>query len=357
MTDNFDYESVVPAAQAGDEEAFNQLHHQIHPYIQTCIRNVLKNQDDLLDVEQDTYFKVIKNIKQLKDPNKFKSWVTKIATNTAKEWNAKQGKHDLTEAPYPNMYDEEIQSILDLAVTESGSEYTPDHFDEKDFINYLFETLKEDEQQIVLLSAQGYNQSQIAEKLEIPVGTVKSRKHYAFEKMRKRLTTLEKRDNEQLYAFQENFIWHSILDTQSFGSSVGSKVFSAETVTGTAAGKTGSGVPLAGKIAAIVLSAGIVGGGVAYGVARNQSPQETAFGIRQSASYSTTVVNTTPNDNAASTTRASQTRRNALREIASVTQFRDITNVTSAPSATTTRSIQSETFQYQAGGNDYRNNP
>ena len=74
-------EKLILKAKNGDRNAFTTLILNIEDELYKIARTRLNNEDDILDVIQDTIISAYKSIKKLNDPNKFKKWVIKILIN------------------------------------------------------------------------------------------------------------------------------------------------------------------------------------------------------------------------------------------------------------------------------------
>lgn len=67
-------------------ELFNQFHRDVYHFA----LYFTNNKQDAEDITQDTFLKAMKNLHQLKDPEKVKTWVLSIARFTAIDWIRKQ---------------------------------------------------------------------------------------------------------------------------------------------------------------------------------------------------------------------------------------------------------------------------
>lgn len=74
-------QNLVKKAQKGDDGAFYALFHQYEQDIYRMAFVYVKNQNDALDVVQETAYRSFKSIKTLKDPSLFKTWLIRIAVN------------------------------------------------------------------------------------------------------------------------------------------------------------------------------------------------------------------------------------------------------------------------------------
>lgn len=137
--------------------------------VQGVIRRFVKTESDIQDIEQEVYIKTWKNISQYKGNSSLWGWINKITVNTCKD-HLRSVKSRLTIGADS---EEIIQNIPDKSVSpENLTIFTERHKLILDSINKLNSKLKET---IILYDIEELSYDEIAEKLNCPVGTVKSR--------------------------------------------------------------------------------------------------------------------------------------------------------------------------------------
>lgn len=82
--DKQDRIELVQRAVEGDKEAFTHLYTLTYSEVYHIVKVFIHNEDTAQDIVQETYYKSLRKIKQLKEPDKFPVWIKKIAVNTAK---------------------------------------------------------------------------------------------------------------------------------------------------------------------------------------------------------------------------------------------------------------------------------
>lgn len=123
----------------------------------------LYNHADIEDVFQDTLIKVYENINTLKNANYFESWYISILINECRKKLRHRKKEVLKESiDYDEYYIDEYNFFQEL--------------------NSIDEIYKE---AIVLKYISGYTQEEIANILDIPLGTVKSRIYRGLKSLRR----------------------------------------------------------------------------------------------------------------------------------------------------------------------------
>lgn len=158
-------------AQKGDEQAFIQLFQTYEEEIYRMAFIYLKNANDALDVVQETAYKSFKTLPKLKEPRYFKTWLIRIAINHFIDLLRQRKK---VVQLFPN-YEETlfVEEEENVSLTISLQE--------------LLNLLKEDEKSVVMLRFyQDYTLQEIADVLDIPVGTAKTILYRSLRKLRKK---------------------------------------------------------------------------------------------------------------------------------------------------------------------------
>lgn len=125
----------------------------------------LSSKADADDILQETFLTAFQKFDTLADKTHFKAWIISIARNKCNDYYRRKSKS----------VDVSIDELTEQPLTASRYGYVERH----DVYDTL-ESLSENDKQIIdLFYIQGYNQSEIAQRLNIPVGTVKSRLYTA----------------------------------------------------------------------------------------------------------------------------------------------------------------------------------
>lgn len=159
---------LIHKAQNGDDEAFLELFQKYEQDLYRMAFVYVKNQDDALDVLQETAYKAFKNIETLREPRYLKTWLIKIAISCATDLIRKRKN-----VVYLNHTDMELASkdSTDVSMTIT--------------MQQILETLDELEKSIVFLKY--YSEltfKEIAELKDLPLGTVKTTLYRALAKLR-----------------------------------------------------------------------------------------------------------------------------------------------------------------------------
>ena len=77
---------LVQKARENDQEALAEIYKISSPAVYKTIRVLIKDEDTVYDILQDTYVKAFTRLDQLQNPDKLIPWLKMIANNLAKDW-------------------------------------------------------------------------------------------------------------------------------------------------------------------------------------------------------------------------------------------------------------------------------
>ena len=83
MIDDLSLTELVTRAQAGDTDAFEELFRTYHRKICTYLARLVSHHDQWRDLAQQTFIQVWEKLPALRNPQQFKPWLYRIATNEA----------------------------------------------------------------------------------------------------------------------------------------------------------------------------------------------------------------------------------------------------------------------------------
>jgi RNA polymerase sigma-70 factor, ECF subfamily len=171
----FTEEELIASLRNGDQKALGFLYDNYSAALFGVIMRIVESQENAEDVLQEVFVKVWKNIASYdKSKGKLYTWLINIARNTAIDSLRAKGYKAKSQ----------IQS-LDNSVHSINKQYTttiqPDHIGLKTLVDKMkpeYKTL------IDKLYFEGYTQEEVAEELNIPLGTVKTRIRAAINQLR-----------------------------------------------------------------------------------------------------------------------------------------------------------------------------
>jgi RNA polymerase sigma-70 factor (ECF subfamily) len=172
------------------KEQFTSDAMQYAPQLFSTALRMTRNRSDAEDLVQETYIKGWRSFHTFQEGTNLRAWLFRIMTNTyINKYNAQKRKGtevELDDVEELFLY-KRLGSIDQSQLSSSAEDQMLDLFTDDEVKNAL-ESLPEDFRIPVLLSdVDGFSYKEIAEMLEIPMGTVMSRLHRGRKAMQKML--------------------------------------------------------------------------------------------------------------------------------------------------------------------------
>ncbi|QLE84580.1 RNA polymerase sigma factor RpoE [Shewanella sp. Scap07] len=192
MSGQISDQQLVERVQQGDKNAFNLLVQKYQHKVINLIARYVKNQADVADVAQEAFIKAYRALPNFRGESAFYTWLYRIAVNTAKNHLVALGRRapandvDAEEAEYYDGSDalKEFASPERMMLSDEIQKVVFDTLDT------LPEELK---MAISLRELDGMSYEEIANVMDCPVGTVRSRIFRAREAIDKKLQPLLER--------------------------------------------------------------------------------------------------------------------------------------------------------------------
>ena len=160
-----DEQRLVASAREGDRRAIERLLRLHQPQIHAVCRRITGNDTDALDATQEALIAIVRGLPRFDGRAKFSTWAYRIATNACLDELRRRKRRPVVGLP------EHDGSTLDLA--DPSTPDPGDEVGERDEIDAALAQLAPDFRAAVVL--RDLCQLEIAEVLEIPAGTVRSR--------------------------------------------------------------------------------------------------------------------------------------------------------------------------------------
>jgi RNA polymerase sigma-70 factor, ECF subfamily len=161
-----DERKVIERVLGGDPEAFNILIRRWEKPIYNFIVRMIGDRDEAMDLSQDCFMKAYRELRTLKDRDRFSSWLYQIAHNACLSRIRKnQGKTWVELDPEIGRSYGTIENRL--AVEKALDQLPPDQ-----------------REAVILKVLHGLKFDEIAAIQDAPISTVKSRLYMGFEKLR-----------------------------------------------------------------------------------------------------------------------------------------------------------------------------
>ncbi len=172
---------LIARARRKDVEAYNLLVSRWERRVFSYLLRLVRDREDALDLSQDVFLKAYQNLGKLEDPDRFGPWLFRIAHNEAYSLLRKQRPEDELPpetARQPSrfrMYPVELSVAVEAALNR----------------------LSADQREAVMLKIyQGFKFEEMADVLDCPVSTVKSRLYAALDVLKDALAPIQTRGIE-----------------------------------------------------------------------------------------------------------------------------------------------------------------
>ena len=282
---------MLALAAKGNRYAIEDLYEITYNSVYKTVRILISDEDTVLDILQDSYVKAFQSLEQLQDPDNFRPWLKRIATNKAKDYLKKKK---------PILFSEmAAEDGEEIDFRDENIAHLPEEvLDRKETVRLMDEilaSLSDDQRMAISLHYyQDLSIKEIAGIMGCSENTVKSRLNYGRKKVEQKVRELEKRGTK-LYSLAPLpfLLWlfrmdadaaeipsAAVLEGITARCAVGSSV-SAGAAGAKAAATTGAKA-LTAKIVAGVLAVAVAGGGAALALSSNERKearhiQETIF--------------------------------------------------------------------------------
>jgi len=192
MKEEVDYTEAVEKAKQGDQQAKEVLYTETCQHMFFLAKSIVKSDEEAMDIIHDSYICVFQKLDNIKNAAGFKSYLRTTVANRCKNYLRKKKPLYLSDMT-------EDGTELELEDTDGvipgelvGNE------DVIECVRRVVESLPEEQRMCVILRY--YDEmslQEIADTLEVSLGTVKSRLSRANKKMRDEIERLEKEENKK----------------------------------------------------------------------------------------------------------------------------------------------------------------
>ena len=185
--------ALISRARIGDQEAIAALYEQTYSKVYYTVRSMVRDEDAVLDILQDSYLKAFSNLDRFEGAERFTPWVKQIAANTARDWLKKKrpllfselSAGENAEIPAEELFEDERAAHL--------PELVVDQAETKRLIREIIEELPEDQRAAIgMFYYEELSVKEIAAAMGATENAVKSRLLYGRRKIEKKVRELEK---------------------------------------------------------------------------------------------------------------------------------------------------------------------
>ena len=189
MTQDDSDQQLVERVQAGDKAAFDMLVRKYQHRVLKLVSRFVSDAAEAEDVAQEAFLKAYRALASFRGDSAFYTWLYRIAINTAKNALVSNRRRPVDfdlDLQDPEQYDRHAR--LKEGDTPEGVLLTEEI---RSVVEKAMEQLPEDlRTAIVLRELEGLSYEEIAEAMDCPVGTVRSRIFRAREAIDKKLKPL-----------------------------------------------------------------------------------------------------------------------------------------------------------------------
>jgi RNA polymerase sigma-70 factor (ECF subfamily) len=167
-------QALVERVQRGDKTAFDTLVLKYQHKIIKLVSRYIKDSDEVYDVSQEAFIKAYRALPNFRGDSAFYTWMYRIAINTAKNFLVAKGRR----MPYVDLDAQEAEQYEGAAALRDVA--TPEQIMRRDEVEKTvfgaIDKLPEDLKTAILLrEIEGLSYEEIAQTMDCPIGTVRSR--------------------------------------------------------------------------------------------------------------------------------------------------------------------------------------
>lgn len=169
--------ALVQRTVAGDPRAYELLVIKYQRRIERLIGRMVRDTDLVQDIAQETFIRAYRALGQFRGDAQFYTWLYRIAVNTAKKALVDLRRDPLvTETALRNDDDDETSAVENELTTDETPETMLAAKEIASAVNQAMQALPEELRQAVTLrEIEGLSYEEIAEAMDCPIGTVRSR--------------------------------------------------------------------------------------------------------------------------------------------------------------------------------------
>lgn len=174
---------LVALCQQGDLRAFNSLVRKWDAGLYHFVRRMMGDAEEARDIVQETLLKAHLNIRRLRDPESFRSWIHHIAINLCRDWHRSPRVRKQTRS-----LDAAAENGVELAATGAATDAGAERSSTATLLEDVLARLSHEQRTAILLREyHGFTSDEIARITGVPAATVRTRIFYGLRAVRKLL--------------------------------------------------------------------------------------------------------------------------------------------------------------------------
>ena len=166
--------AVINAVLDGDVNAYEYLVKAYEKKVYNLALRMVGNSEDAYDMSQEAFIKAYNSLHSFRGDSKFSVWLYRIVSNVCLDYLRARNRKATVSLSVENDDGEDVE--LDIADEASSPQALLDRSLTRDAVRRGLQALPPDHREILLLrEIQGLSYEEIADTLDLEVGTVKSR--------------------------------------------------------------------------------------------------------------------------------------------------------------------------------------
>ena len=196
----------VRKARAGDKDAFGVLYNNTYNQVFYTVKSMIKDDDAVCDILQDSYVKAFLHMDSFKGDDKFLPWIKQIAANTARDWLKKKKPMLFTD-----LNDDDDDMAFEEQIEDEREENIPEKLIEQKetirIVREIVDSLPDDQRAVIgMYYYENMSVNDIASAMGASQSAIKSRLKYGRDKIKAKVEELESRGTK-LYGLAPFTFW------------------------------------------------------------------------------------------------------------------------------------------------------
>ena len=177
-------EELLARAGDGDKEALEDLFRRYRLVAYRVAYRLLGHEADALDAVQEAFIKALTHLPSFQGRSSFKTWLLRVVSNAALDLGRQRGRRECLSLEAAELRENDLSLLL--VPDESAAQL--DRSELRMMLDQALLTLSDAQRQTFVLHAEaGLSYREVAEVMNISIGTVMSRLFYARQKLRSHL--------------------------------------------------------------------------------------------------------------------------------------------------------------------------
>lgn len=190
---NIDWSPWLIRMSQGDEEAFRTVYEETREHAYRLICYLSSSKEDAADIMSEVYIELLKSADKYRPEQPFTAWFNGLIVRQVRNWKRKSWR----------LYRivEKVKLLADVSPDRKAEAELSAVGDQLELLPILRKLPLKAREIIVLRYYQDCSMEEIAALLEIPLGTVKSRHHYALKQLRRQFEEVQGRKERKDYVY------------------------------------------------------------------------------------------------------------------------------------------------------------